>query len=244
MNHTPSVTGFNIIERTRSFIGNLLRQTDSPVLLLPSPRQQNATAATWERNAPVCEKHHAPNFRSLVTTDTLEFGEWYCSHCEQEKNEATILQLHTGKIHALFPASGQLARRIHMSEVRHSMQEDAVRDILAEIHTNKDLSQTPEAAMLLKSPQHTTPLPARDIERAITPPRTTLFADVPPVTVWEENDDDATERRRIVRQTPSTVQIPAMSAEVILEALMRGDTHAQSTGENERIPVQADDWLR
>lgn len=112
--------------------------------------------------------------------------------------------------------------------------------------------------------QPTNPLPAKDIVYASTPQSTSeidqlatlknnpatptpeareaLFQDVPDVAeslvLWQP-DPDATDRHVIVRKIDaprSTLQIPAMPAEMLLLEVMRKDTHEQSTGENERLP--------
>lgn len=235
------------LQSTIHYFKSLMQTNDD--LYASSQISPNATAKTWERDAPICQIHGTPKFRSLVTTERLQATKYYCSQCEQEQSTATLLQLHTGKIHALFPESGQLSRRIHLSETRHYMQEDAVRGILASLSTEKDLSKAPEAAMLALPPPKRTPtepLPARDIERASTV-RASLFADndVMLGMSMESDEGDTTARRPLVRKPHSTVQIPAMNAEVLLLALMAGPTHEQSTGENERVPVEQDaSWLR
>lgn len=235
------------LQSTIHYFKSLMQANDD--LYASSHNPPNATAQTWERDAPICQKHGTPKFRSLVTTPTLQFGEYACSECKQEQAENELFQLHTGKIHALFPESGQLSRRIHLTEIRHHMQEDAVKSILASLTTDKDLSKAPEAAMLaLPSPKRTPtePLPARDIERASTV-RADLFPadDVMLGMSMESDDGDTTARRPITHKPHSTVQIPAINAEVLLMALMAGPTHEQSTGENERLPVEQDaSWLR
>lgn len=102
------------------------------------------------------------------------------------------------------------------------------------------------------NPQRTNPLPAKDIVYAPTPQpnpatptpevRAKLFQDVPNVAeslvLWKE-DEDATERRKIVRRHDrprNTINIPAIGAEVLLAQLMHSPTAEQSTGENERLP--------
>lgn len=244
----PTVTGY--IERTRAFIAHFLHLEEqnehiiaSSVLALPAPK--NATASTWERDAPLCEKHHTPNFRSLVVTDTLQFGERYCSQCIQDEHEERILQFHTGKIAALFPNPGQLTSRIHLAEVRHNMQEDEAKKIIAGLSTNRDLKKAPEVSLLSTlKPQKppTGPLPARDIERGDTPPSIESIptSELPPVVVW---DEDYTTEKRPVAKRRDTVEIPAMNVEMLLLETMRCSTHPQSTGENERLVVEGNAWM-
>lgn len=94
-----------------------------------------------------------------------------------------------------------------------------------------DLSQL---ATLKPTPQATTPLPAKDIVYANTPHDISNE----PTTLL---DGDITEKRPAIRLPRNTRQIPAIGAEIALMALMRGPTHKQSTGENERLPAEA--WM-
>lgn len=251
MSNYPTVTGTSILERSKAFIMQMLSlQAHNEHIIAETP--QNATASTWERDAPICTIHNVPKFRSLVETETLKFGEYYCSQCEQERAERHMLTLHTGKIHALFPDDGQLARRVRLSDVRHTMQDDVARDFISCLSTHKELRDTPECselATLKRTP--TNPLPARDIERAPTPQpqtpipetRESLFADIPHTAYSIEEDDESTEKRVAVQKSSTTIHIPAIRAEMLLEALMHGEISEQSTGENERLPAKSNAWM-
>lgn len=139
---------------------------------------------------------------------------------------------------------GMYARRYHQRI------EDAIQAAMS-----PDLSKI---ATLIKQPQNTNPLPARDIERANTSQdvsqiatlknnpatpthemRAALFAEgVPDVAeslvLWEP-DPDATDHRVIVRRHDGPRNTINMRSVSILE--MMAGTHEQSTGENERLPV-------
>jgi hypothetical protein len=255
----PTVTGLDIrtrIQQTINYFKSLVQQNDeiassARVPLLPAPRQ-NADAHTWERNAHFCEKHSTPNFRSLVTTPTLKFGEYYCSQCEQEQNEASLLKLDTSTIHALFPENGQLARRVHMGEWRHNMQEDAAKGFIACFSTQKKLSDTPEIAELATiKPQRrtpTSPLPARDIQHDNTPPpisqiptaalpdpRVDLFSDLQTIHASMESED--------IGPDTDTQKVPCIHAEMTLRRIIHSPTHEQATGEQERLPATQDAFL-
>lgn len=165
-------------------------------------------------------------------------------------------------------APGTIARDAHHAQ-QEEMLARARRNIISALDTNRELHHAPEVAELatLTPQRHQTgPLPARDIVYAPTSRvdisqmitihpvpnlatplpsvRESLFTDVPEHTAAneQEEEDDVTERRRIVRIAPITVQIPTMNAEVLLEAMMQSKTSERNTGETEQVTVDA--WLR
>lgn len=133
----------------------------------------------------------------------------------------------------------------------------------------KDTPESADVAQLAtaKPQRHNTgPLPARDIVLENTPPREPdvsqmitihpvpnpatpipmeearqdLFADVPDIA-YEEEDEEVTERRKIVRKV--TRETRQMRAEAMLEAMLHGKASEQSTGENEQIAVGQVNWM-
>lgn len=243
----PTATGFNLkarIERTQRWISAHMaaKLHETGVLLLPAP----ANAQTWERDAPHCPDCNAPMIRNIFDTIYYKAGQYFCGDCHQLRVQTQIFRTKAATIHNLFP-TGELTRL-----TRTKMQNAARQTIIASYSTHKDLTQDAAALAHLQSAkqQQTAPLPARDIERAnsaklpITPipqTRADLFADVPEKAIAE--DEDATEKRAAIKLPATTKEIPAMNAEVILDMLRRGETHEQSTGENERVDITQENWM-
>lgn len=244
-----------------SLLANLRRPVahhEQPLLLLPAPKQSTTltvTASTWER-----ERHPCPVCGEEMTKEIFS-PRYFCLACDElvakeaqeQLSKARMPVFRTGEFSKAV-RKAQAKAGAYSRDMRRVWQDEAVKKVLSTLETQKNLKDAPEAKELinLKRPP-TGPLPARDIVREDTPripanpatplpeTRESLFADVPDIPEQAEDEHiedgmEITEKRRMVRRTTPTVEIPAIDAEVLLEAIMRGEMHEQSTGENERLP--------
>lgn len=249
----PSVTGTikrdrtNIRERlqqrTIDYFQALRRKCDAILYnvppQLPPPATAKQQAAWWEREAPKCEQCHSPMIRNLFTRPNFPFkaGEYFCEDCYWESINQSIAANRASSVKALFHDAGQLMAGVRTRNYRQALQQKIISSV------------TPQ----LPTPHITGELPAKDIVLSNTP-REQLFDDAELVQIGMSLDEifpeeaidlDATEFRRVVkRPAKETLQIPNVTAEMLLMEIMRGPTHEQSTGENERLTQSEEAWLR
>lgn len=247
------LTATSLIKRISAFVDYLKRiekQNDemfstSQVLAPDFLHKYTVNAANWTKTPPLCPECNGEMTYNLAETIHTKIGEYVCFPCLRLKTDERILALHKAKTANVY-VPGELTRA-----VRETWREDARREAIAHLSTKKDLRDDRAAAdlaTLKRTP--TNPLPARDIERANTdhpiylapttplpPTRHDLFADddILSLGMTLEDDEDRTDKRLIVQVQKTTNRIPAITAEVLLEALMHSRVHEQSTGENERI---------
>jgi len=175
-----------------------------------------------------CDEHHVLKFRDLAKVqqinpqNALQEAECYtCSLCEIERNRERLSkrQLMSDDPHFV---RGSVF--VSVKQIEREQQQIAIRQIAMEriptLPRHTEEIPMPVLATLPQANIITAPLPARGIVYANTP----------------QDDGDATEHRLpAIKLSRSTLQIPAVKAEVAILELMRGQTSPHDTGE--QVPV-------
>ena len=179
-----------------------------------------------------CTIHHTLKFRDLAKVQSvqpqnaLDEAECYtCSLCEIENNRKKLAkrQLMSDDPHFV---RGSVF--VSVKQIEREQQQIAIRQIAMErVSTLPRHTEEIPMSVLATLPQAnviTAPLPARDIVYA-------------PTTL---DDGDPTEHRLpAIKLSRSTLQIPAVKAEVAILELMRGPSSPHDTGEQAPVVLQA-----
>lgn len=173
-----------------------------------------AKQAAHDWQSRYCAKHHVPRFYNIMKAQAgkPELECWTCNLCEYERRQQALAEPKPtpySNSPLYFPGSMLLAVNAKVEECKQ------------ELITRIALSRIP--TFPAKPP--TSPLAARDIQYASTPPI--------------EDDPDATEMRPAIKLSKSTptLEIPAITGEILLMEIMRKPASPHDTGEQEPVKV-------